>query len=189
MLRRYIYFTGSLSAKKIHGTNYLKIIEHLIAQGHTVIADHIMQTTEDTIRKSSPTERRKFQKKVETWIENCDCVIAETSQPSVSVGYEIGLALQINKSVLILHAPDTDPPSLFGSHENENVVVSPYTRDTFPSLIQEFLCFVEDNHDVKFTFFIPPRHAHYLDKVSKRHKIPKSAYLRELIEKDILTHQ
>lgn len=184
----YIYFTGSLSGKKSHGSNYLKIIEYLISHGHTVIADHILQTTEDTIRKSTPKQKLEFQKKVEMWIENSDCVIAETSHPSVSVGYEIGMALQINKPVLILHSPDVDPPSLFSSHENENVVTSTYTKDTFARIIVEFLGFVEQNHDVKFTFFIPPRHAHYLDRISKRHKVPKSAYLRELIESDIAKH-
>jgi hypothetical protein len=186
----YIYFTGSLSGKKQHGNNYMRIIEYLVSRGHTVIADHIMSTSEDTVRKSSRKEKHEFQKRVEAWIENCDCVIAETSQPSVSVGYEIGLALQMNKSILIMHSPDTDPPSLFGDHESENVVATTYSRDNYSRVVEDFLHFAQNNHDVKFTFYIPPRHAHYLDKVSKRQKISKSAYLRELIEIDLhISHQ
>ncbi len=180
-----IYFTASVSKKDLMRSNYLKIVEFLVSQGHTVIAEHILDASEEKIRKSSTSEHVAFQRKVENWIEDCHCVVAETSHPAVSVGYEIGLALHMGKPILILHHPDVDPPSLFGQHHNENVVTAPYTRDTLSSLIKDFLRYVEEDKNTKFTFFMSPKHTRYLEKVSLEHQIPKSSYLRGLIDADI----
>ncbi|MEI6327240.1 MAG: nucleoside 2-deoxyribosyltransferase [Candidatus Roizmanbacteria bacterium] len=180
-----IYFTASVSKKDLMKSSYLKIVEHLMSQGQTVIAEHILDSSEEKIRTSSTSEHVAFQKKVENWIEDCHCIVAETSHPAVSVGYEIGLALNMGKPILILHQPDVDPPSLFGQHHNENVVTASYTRDTLGLIIGDFLHYVEDDKNTKFTFFMSPKHTRHLDKVATKHQIPKSTYLRGLIDADM----
>ncbi len=114
----------------------------------------------------------------------CDCVIAETSHPSVGVGYEISLALQRRKPVLILYT-DGDPPSLFVHSRDENMACEQYTADTLEDIVGSFIEYVSGIHDMRFTFFITPAIAVHMEKVAKERNIPKSAYLRSLIEQDM----
>src|SRR4030042_5477583 len=99
-----VYFTASIVGKKQYLGNYEKIISILKAGGHTVISDHIINTTECQIRMEKKEQRLEFQHRLEKWINSADFVVAETSFPSISVGYEISLALSHNKPVLVLYA-------------------------------------------------------------------------------------
>ncbi|MEK7544229.1 MAG: hypothetical protein AAB557_05135 [Patescibacteria group bacterium] len=179
-----IYFTASLVGKKDFQKNYLAIIGYLTSQGHSVQADHILNTTESEVGLQTREARLAFHKKLEGWIQHCDCMIAETSFPSISVGYEVSLALQYNKPVLILYSIG-DPPSLFAYHDSEKLVCEKYTLSNVEETIDNFINFVHGNADTRFTFFITPKIAGYLDKVSQTKKLPKSVYLRHLIEQDM----
>ncbi|MEK9178921.1 MAG: hypothetical protein AAB893_00430 [Patescibacteria group bacterium] len=178
------YFTASVSAKEKFLDNYLHIISLLKKHKHTVIADHIINATEEKIRLYSRDEKVKFHDKVEKWIQSCDFVIAETSNPSTSVGYEISLALRYGKPVLILYSVG-DPPSLLGQHKDDRLVCEKYTKQTVEKDLTDFMLYVEGKADLRFTFFITPRIIAYLDHVAKTQKIPKSVYLRKLIEEEI----
>lgn len=140
--------------------------------------------SEPQIRLKSREERLKFHNQLEKWINSCDFMIAETSFPSISVGYEISLALQRNKPVLILYSTG-DPPSLFGHHEDDKLLCELYSEDTVSEIIDDFINYVEGKNDTRFTFFITPEISSYLDKKSKNEKLPKSVYLRKLIESDM----
>jgi nucleoside 2-deoxyribosyltransferase len=179
-----IYFTGSVSAKDKFLSNYIYIIDALKRLGHEVIAEHILSTTESSIKLQSNEERVKFHEKVQKWINSCDFMIAETSYPSTSVGYEIAYALRVGKPVLILYSTG-DAPSLLGQHPDEKVMSEKYTLQNVHQTIKDFVEFVEGKQDLRFTFFITPKIIAYLDKVAQKHKVPKSVYLRKLIEKDM----
>jgi hypothetical protein len=183
-----IYFTASVVGKTQHLDNYLAIIDAVKKKGHTIIADHILSVTEQEINLKSEKERLNFHKKLEKWIETCDFVIVEASFPSISVGYEVSLALQRGKPVLLLYA-EGHPPSLFAYHENERLVCQKYTASTVSQIIDEFIDYVEGTSDTRFTFFITPAISSHLEKMSKKHRIPKSVYLRQLIEDDIKNHK
>ncbi|MBM3283848.1 hypothetical protein FJY90_06420, partial [Candidatus Gottesmanbacteria bacterium] len=106
-----VYFTASIVGKRHYLSNYQKIIGILKAKNLEVISDHIINTTEAQIRMEKVEERIRFQKQLEKWLNSCDYVVAETSFPSISVGYEISLALHYGKPVLILYS-EGNPPSL-----------------------------------------------------------------------------
>ena len=179
-----VYFTASIVGKKSYLSNYLRIIELLRAKKFTVQSEHIIDVTEPEIRLKSREERLKFQKKLENWIQHADFMVVEASFPSISVGYEISLALQYRKPVLILYSVG-DPPSLFGYHSDEKIVCEKYTMDTIEETIDEFVSYVRGASDTRFTFFITPQIAAYLEKVSIKEKMPKSVYLRKLIDEHI----
>ncbi|MFZ5845197.1 MAG: nucleoside 2-deoxyribosyltransferase [Patescibacteria group bacterium] len=182
------YFTASIVGKKYHLEKYQKIIDLLEERGIEVIAEHILGTTEDQIRLQGKRERLAFHRQLEDWINSCDFMIAETSFPSISVGYEISLALHRNKPVLILYS-EGDPPSLLDSHESEKIVCEKYTLATLLGIINDFLLYVRGSGDTRFTFFIGSKQASYLEKIAKKERLPKSAYLRRLIDQDMQRHQ
>ncbi len=178
------YFTASIAAKEKYVANYGKIIEILKNRKHTVISDHIMNTTPEDIQMVNREERLKFHKKIEKWIQSCDFLIAETSFPSISVGYEISLALRMGKPVLILYS-EGDAPSLLAHHNDDKLVCEHYTPSTLRQIIEEFTQYIEGKMDLRFTFFITPDIVQYLDHISRKHKLPKSVYLRNLIKEDM----
>lgn len=179
-----VYFTASIAAKEQFQPNYEAIINFLKKQQATVISDHIMGSTENSINKETRDQRLKFHKQLEHWIHTCDCMIAETSFPSISVGYEISLALKVGKPVLVMYSKG-DPPSLLAYHNDEKLMCEKYSLANASEVINSFLHFVHEKSDLRFTFFITPRIASYLDAIAKEDKLPKSVYLRKLIETDI----
>ncbi len=168
-----VYFTGSIAAKEQYLPKYQRIVEFLTSNGHKVIAEHIFDSTESDIRLKKRDERIKFHDQLEKWIHSCDFMIAETSFPSISVGYEISLALRVGKPVLVLYS-EGDPPSLLAHHKDEKLVCEKYTSQNVQAIISDFLHFVQSKSDLRFTFFITPRIATYLDQIAKREKLPKS---------------
>ena len=151
-----VYFTASITGKKHYLDNYLKIIRFL----------------ENIFFLSLPTHHNDF------------LTTAETSFPSISIGYEISLALHLLKPILILYSTG-DPPTLLAHHKEEKLVCEKYNKDTLSDIIDDFINYVRGTIDTRFTFFITPKIASFLEKVSKKNKLPKSVYLRKLIEKDM----
>jgi len=179
-----IYFTASIVGKKHHLTQYEHIIKIAKSHGATIQSDHIMKSTEDNIRMETKEERLAFHKKLDQWINVCDCMIVETTFPSISVGYEISLAINRGKPVLILYN-EGDPPSLLFTQHEEKLICEKYTQDSLKNTIEDFIAYVQGNADMRFTFFISSAIASYLNKISKKQKIPKSVYIRNLILKDM----
>ena len=111
-------------------------------------------------------------------------MVAEVSFPSISVGYEISLALHRRKPVLVLYSSG-DPPSLLAAHRDEKLVCEHYTATSLADIVIDFVSYVEGATDTWFTFFITPVQNSHLDRRSREAKLPKSVYLRRLIEEDI----
>ena len=179
-----IYFTASVFAKEKLLNQYQEIINLLQKKGHKVAADHILQATESSIRLRSNKERLTFHEKIEKYIEGCDFLVAETSYPSTSIGYEIALGIRLGKHVLVLYS-GREEPLLLGQHPNEKLIAQKYTSRDMNHILDEFIQYVQGKHDLRFTFFISSRIVNYLDKISRKYKIPKAAYIRQLIEHDM----
>lgn len=179
-----VYFTASIVGKKQYLGNYLNIIEVLKKRGYKVIGDHILRASESKIRSQSKDERILFHKQLERWIGSCDFMVVESSFPSISVGYEISMALHFRKPILILYS-EGDPPSLLYEHSDDRIMCEKYTHNGLPDIINDFVMYFQSAADSRFTFYITPQIARYLEQVSVKEKIPKSVYLRKLIERDM----
>ena len=183
-----VYFTGSLSAKNTYLPEYLNIIKYLKSQGHSVISEHIIDHTESAVLEKSREETLEFQSQVETWIKECDFMVADTSFPSVSVGFEISLALRMGKPVLVFYGKN-GAPSLLTYYKDEKLVVEKYTPDTYKDVIDNFISLLSSKYELRFTFFITPAISSYLDQIVDTQRMPKSVYLRKLIEQEMRNRQ
>lgn len=179
-----IYFTASLGAKKQYIHNYKAIVKYLESKHHKVVSEHIFNATEESVRMMKKDDRVAFHHRVENWIKNSNFIIAETSYPSVSVGYEIALALRMAKPVLVMYSGG-DPPSLLAYHTYDRLYTEKYTIDSIGSVINDFILYIEGKHDTRFTFFLPEELNAYLEITAKKNKQTKSMYLRRLIETDM----
>ncbi len=180
-----IYFTASIAAKQQYLDNYHRIVNHMKKRGQEIISNHILDNSEREIGLKTREERLAFHNKLEQWIFACDALVAETSFTSINVGYEISLALRVGKPVLVLFS-EGQPPSLLAHHKDEKLLCEKYTQADLPTHLDDFLHYIQSKSDLRFTFFITPKIAAYLDEVAKKNKLPKSVYLRKLIEKDMV---
>lgn len=178
------YFTASVVGKKQYLDNYQKIIQILKSKKIEVISDHIINATEEQIRLETKEERLAFYSKLKNWIRSADFVVVEATFPSISVGFEISMAIHMSKPVLALYA-NGDPPSILAGNHEEKMICEKYSLPDLKSTIEDFLNFVHATNDMRFTFFLPINLNDYLEEKSQKERIPKSVYLRNLIKKDM----
>lgn len=96
-----IYFCGSIAGGRQYLEVYQKIVVYLKAAGRRVLTEHVVQPDVLALEKKYTAEQI-YSRDIE-WLRECDCVIAEVSNPSLGVGYEVCYALQIGKPVLCLY--------------------------------------------------------------------------------------
>lgn len=176
-----IYFNASITGKKEYGENYQKIVDALQEMDHKVVYEHVFKTEINHLASESTKERAEHHKYVSSSLNNADLMVTEVSYPSVSVGYEIGLALDKNKPVLALYATESPPPALAGEN-SEKFIIAQYDPMDLKSSLQILINELVELQDTRFNFFISPKHQNYLDWIAKHRKIPRSVFLRRLIE-------
>lgn len=96
-----IYFCGSIAGGRQYLDVYQKIVAYLNAGSHRVLTEHVVHPDVLELEKKF-TPDQIYSRDIQ-WLKECDCVIAEVSNPSLGVGYEVSYALQIGKPVLCLY--------------------------------------------------------------------------------------
>ncbi len=131
-----IYFCGSIRGGTQDVQLYHKIIFHLKNHG-TVLTEHVGD--ENYLNKEKHQTDRDIWVQDMGWLHSCDIVVAECTQTSLGVGYELGIAEKIGKPCLVLHRlPDLKLSAMltgnpyFSVHSYQNV------EETYP-LIDQFM--------------------------------------------------
>lgn len=99
-----IYFAGSIRGGRGDAKLYQQIIDELNTYG-TVLTEHI--GTQGMHSKKSDREIHEQDMK---WLRESDILIGEVTTPSLGVGYEIGHAVAVEKSVVCLYRDLGDAP-------------------------------------------------------------------------------
>nr|XP_002120773.1 2'-deoxynucleoside 5'-phosphate N-hydrolase 1-like [Ciona intestinalis] len=105
-----IYFCGSIRGGRDDAEIYRQLISHLQTYGK-VLTEHIGSTevNEKGIIKEDVgrTDKEIHDRDIE-WLEYAKVVVAEVTQPSLGVGYELGRAVAMGKQILCLFRPSPD---------------------------------------------------------------------------------
>ncbi|KAL3846791.1 hypothetical protein ACJMK2_017748 [Sinanodonta woodiana] len=135
---RKIYFCGSIRAGRQDVELYGRIIEQLQAYG-TVLTEHV-GIKEIEISEETLDDKFIHDRDVE-WLENSDAVVAEVTQPSLGVGYEIGRAVAMRKRILCLFRPASGKKlsaMIGGANDRQSFIVKHYGEPDIPQILQEF---------------------------------------------------
>lgn len=98
-----IYFSGSISGGRNFLHSYKEIVRHLKQTGHEVLSEHIvLDSVLDSENRLSP--QQIYERDID-FLNNCDAVIAEVSNPSLGVGYELCYAVDHDIPALCLYQP------------------------------------------------------------------------------------
>jgi len=126
-----------------------------------------------------------YQEALET-VARADVLIAECSHENFGVGYEVALAIQHRKPVLLLRREGVDANSFAMGVEAGWVIRKEYNSDTIGGIIQDFLVSNSiQSKDMRFNFFIDRKIHNYLRWASYKTGKTKSEILRNLVEDEI----
>ena len=155
--------------------------------GHSLITDHYLVKTINELKNESETEAEGYAKSAFRWLKAADIVIVDVTVSNVSVGYELSLALSLMKPVIVLYdAKKSETPHSLRGVASDRLQLLEYTSETLEQVVEDAIEYAGQSNDIRFNFFISPTIGQYLDWISTYKKIPRSVYLRNLIEKDML---
>ncbi|KAG7334277.1 hypothetical protein KOW79_002684 [Hemibagrus wyckioides] len=98
-----IYFCGSIRGGRQDVKIYQKIVKKLQTYGQVLSHDDISEKGEGAM----PGGDEAIYDRDMEWLVQCDVVVAEVTQPSFGVGYEIGQAMVMKKRILCLFRPSS----------------------------------------------------------------------------------
>eukprot|EP00742_Colponemidia_sp_Colp-10_P007341 GILJ01007900.1.p1 GENE.GILJ01007900.1~~GILJ01007900.1.p1 ORF type:complete len:162 (+),score=29.22 GILJ01007900.1:50-487(+) len=101
-----VYFAGSIRGGREDQKLYLSFISFIQELGFTVLTEHVgdaaLQAIGETTDMTLSGDQFIYQRDM-AWLQSADMVIAEVTQPSLGVGYELGKAEQFKIPVLCLY--------------------------------------------------------------------------------------
>ena len=101
-----IYFAGSIRGGRNDAEIYSQIIEFLQGYGQ-VLTEHIGENDLNEMGESSLSDQEIHDRDM-NWLLESDLMVAEVTNPSLGVGYEIGRAIEANKKIICLFRESED---------------------------------------------------------------------------------
>ena len=133
-----IYFGGSIAGGRNFLQTYQFIVSHLKSEGHQVLTEHVANP--DVLELENELSAEEIYTRDIRWLTEADCLIAEVSNPSLGVGYEICYALRLNKPVLCLYHQGTFLTRMITGNTSDNITVGEYqTNEELTRTINHFL--------------------------------------------------
>jgi nucleoside 2-deoxyribosyltransferase len=117
-----IYFAGAIRGGRNDAALYLGIIQYLQSFG-TVLTEHVGDSRLTEEGNDGPDDRTIHDRDM-AWLRDCDVVVAETTVPSLGVGYELGWACALHKPVLALFRPETTGKRLSAMIAGSDAIVT-----------------------------------------------------------------
>ncbi|CAG0928918.1 hypothetical protein PLCT1_00859 [Planctomycetaceae bacterium] len=133
-----IYFSGSISGGREHAAIYQQLVAYLQALSYDVLSAHVADP--DVLEREKDTSPRVVFERDVAWVHECDVMIAEVSTPSLGVGYEYGLAVQLGKPVLCVYRSGLRMSKMITGNPAPNLKVATYSTEAeLEHITQTFL--------------------------------------------------
>ncbi len=133
-----IYFAASISGGRKFEKTYVQIVSILKQKGHRVLTEHIAYPNVLEAEEAL-TPEQIFARDLK-WLTAADVVIAEVSNPSLGVGYEIARALEMKKPVLCVYRRNIFLTKMITGNKDGHLTVQDYsTWAELASVLQTYL--------------------------------------------------
>ena len=179
-----VYFSASRFYRKEYIKNYEQIVS-VLKSFNVEVLDYskIAGSGLDDEFKLTDNDRIAAYKKMIKLMDKADLCVFEASFPStLHIGHEITIALGKSKPVIVLYTK-THEPFLFKGIGEQKIYWVEYNIDNLRERLEEAVEEARKDVDVRFNFFVSPKILAFLDWVAQERMIPRSVFLRDLIEK------
>ncbi|XP_019715500.1 5-hydroxymethyl-dUMP N-hydrolase [Hippocampus comes] len=134
-----IYFCGSIRGGRADARLYEHIVETLGKFGK-VLTEHVGDG--QLSHTGEESDDRAIHDRDLEWLRQADAVVAEVTQPSLGVGYELGHAYLMRKRTLCLFRPSSGrklSAMIRGAADGERMVVTDYAgQDDVDAILEHF---------------------------------------------------
>ena len=96
-----IYFAASIRGGREDQNKYNELIRFLSSKVE-VLTEHVGDPDLEQTGEKNLSDQEIYQRDLE-WLASADAVIAEVTNPSLGVGYELGIAEKMHKPILCLY--------------------------------------------------------------------------------------
>jgi nucleoside 2-deoxyribosyltransferase len=117
-----IFFAGSIRGGRSMLPVYIRIVDLLKKQGHTVVSEHVASVDLEKIEEKV-TDEEIFNKDI-GYVNECECLVADVTIPSIGTGYEICYAVSRGKQVLCIYREEANVSAMVMG--NDLIVLVPY---------------------------------------------------------------
>jgi len=180
-----LYFSAARAYREKFGKHYEDIIKVLSATEYKVVDNGRLRSPSGAFNNLNKSEKMVLYKTMLKNIEKADICVFEASFPStVHIGHEITVALSKGKPVVVLYTTGCEP-ILFHGIEDNRIIWVEYSETDLVDKLADALDQARKIVDVRFNFFVSPKILSYLDAVAKKRMIPRSVFLRNLIEREM----
>lgn len=181
-----VYFVASSRLVGKDAGFYVQIYK-TISSENKMVSDKVLKWIKSGIKdlsqESVETKKENYSHIVKC-IKKADIVIMEISGHSVSMGYILSKALEENKPVIALYTADLNPVFVQGI-VNSKLILAEYSKKNIEKVISDSINKAKCLVDMRFNFFVSPKILNYLDWVAQKRMIPRSVFLRSLIEREM----
>ncbi|KAJ3610131.1 hypothetical protein NHX12_022225 [Muraenolepis orangiensis] len=137
----HIYFCGSIRGGRQDVSIYQKIVQKLQTYGE-VLTEHVShsQLSEKGEYAVLKGDQAIHQRDMD-WLTLSDVIVAEVTQPSLGVGYELGRAVAMEKRILCLFRPSSErslSAMIRGADDGDLVQVQDYTEDQVEAILEDY---------------------------------------------------
>ncbi|XP_006824845.1 putative 2'-deoxynucleoside 5'-phosphate N-hydrolase 1 [Saccoglossus kowalevskii] len=134
-----IYFCGSIHGGRQDANLYARIIKQLQEYGE-VLTEHVGKV--EIEKEAEKLDAKFIHDRDIDWLETSNVVVAEVTQPSLGVGYEIGRAVAMKKKILCLYRPTNPGKKLScmirGAHDGDSIKVFDYKEEELPKIFKDY---------------------------------------------------
>lgn len=181
-----IFFVASPRAVSKEPELFRKI-EAILSKNNKVLGEMVLEWAKGGVEdfySGTHTQRVEHYKRTMDYVNKSDIVVVDVSLHSMSMGYIVNKGLEASKPVIALYKKGNDP-YFFSGIEDQKLQIIAYDEDTLETVLLDALSRVASLVDVRFNFFVSPKILTYLDWVAQKRMIPRSVFLRDLIEKEM----
>lgn len=100
-MNKKVYFAGSIRGGRADAKLYADMIE-FIKRTDRVLTEHIGDPSLSALEGEFDRDRMIYEQDT-AWIRECDMLIAECTNPSLGVGYELCFAEKLNKPCYVFY--------------------------------------------------------------------------------------
>jgi hypothetical protein len=179
-----VYFSASRVFKGELHENYSQILVALKKSGCKIFENTVDHKSKSTLDMTDEEKIDNY-KQIIAWIDKSDLCVMEASFPStLHIGHEITISIEKNKPTIVLYEKGKAPAQFMGL-KNDRLIWVEYELGKVGVALDKAIEETRSLMDVRFNFFVSPKILNYLDWVAQKRMIPRSVFLRGLIEKEM----
>ncbi|KAL6037630.1 hypothetical protein STEG23_020011 [Scotinomys teguina] len=135
-----VYFCGSIRGGREDQALYARIVSRLRRYGK-VLTEHVAAAELNLRGEATAGGDRLIHEQDLAWLRQADVVVAEVTQPSLGVGYELGWAVALGKQILCLFRPQSGrvlSAMIRGAADGSRIQVWDYTEGEVDTMLDQY---------------------------------------------------